>query len=285
MKRVGVSTVGRISQETLFNKEWYKGVTPTPVEKRTFTSAVRAARSIFKKSARRFYESNGLSIQDPFEGMELAAPKISQFIPPSAGVIQNILDTVEDELQPHYAMIVLLAFCGLRRSEIEAIVPANFSQQSDRVILSIEETGEFQPKAGQSGHVPITSDMYQRLIRLRGNVDCEFFVPSASKKKGKGRLWDRVKVVNDWLMKKGLKNKPLHSCRKIVGSIVAQKDGIPAAASILRNTQAVCMENYAGSMSSSCVDVFKFVNSNDPFQALANELGMTVEEVKRKLTA
>jgi integrase len=285
MNRAGVSTIGKIDHKALFNKEWYAGDTPTPTERRTFASAIRAARSIFKKSAIRFYESRRLKIQNPFEGMELAAPRVSQFIPPSRDVIQKIIDTVEDELKPHDAMIVLLAFCGLRRSEIEAIVPSNFSKQSDRVILTIEEIGVFQPKAGQSGHIPIPHETYERLIQLRGKTDSDFFVPSGSKKKGAGRLWERVIVVNEWLKKNGLKNKPLHSLRKIVGSMIAAKDGIPAAASILRNTQAVCMINYAGSMTDSCVDIIGFLKEKDPFQELAEKLGMTVEELKKRLCA
>ena len=285
MTRSGVTTVGRIDQRTLFNSKWYSGETPTPIEKRTFASAVKAARSIFKKSALRFYELQGLTIQDPFQGVELAAPKVSQFIPPSAEVILNIINTVENELNPHDAMIVLLAFCGLRRSEIEAIIPSNFSKQPDRVILTIEETGEFQPKAGQTGNVPITHDMFDRLILLRGKSNSHFFVPSESVKKGKGRLWERVRVVNRWLQQKGIKNKPLHSCRKIVGSIIAIKDGIPAAASILRNTQQVCMVHYAGAMTDSCVDVFGYLRPKDPLQELADKLGMTVEELEKRIFA
>lgn len=285
MNRAGVSTIGKIDQRTIFNKEWYTDEIPTPTEKRTFASAIRAAQSIFKKSAIRFYESRGSKIQNPFEGMELAAPRVSQFIPPSPDIIQKIIDNVENELKPHDAMIVLLAFCGLRRSEIEAIVPSNFSKQSDRVILTIEETGVFQPKAGQSGHIPIPHETYDRLLRLRGKTDSDFFVPSESRKLGAGRLWERVKVVNEWLKKNGLKNKPLHSLRKIVGSIIAAKDGIPAAASILRNTQAVCMINYAGSMSDSCVDILGFIKEKDPFQELSEKLGMSVEELKKRLCA
>lgn len=285
MNRSGVATVGKIDHRTLFNNEWFVGETPTPTEKRTFASAVRAARSIFKKSALRYYESQGLRINNPFEGIELTAPRVSQFVPPSQSIIQRIIDTYESELKPHDAMIVTLALCGLRRSEIEAIVISNFSIQSDRVILIIEETGEFQPKAGQSGHIPISLETYHRLMRLRGNTDSAFFVPSESSKKGKGRLWERVKVVNKWLKNNGLQNKPLHSLRKIIGSLIAAKEGIPAAASILRNTQAVCMLNYAGSMSNSCVDVLGFMKEKDPYQMIAEELGISLEEVKNKVCA
>jgi integrase len=284
MNRSGVKTIGRIDKHTLF-KGWIKGDTATPTEQRTFASAVKAAQSIFKKSALTYYASRNVNLLNPFEGMELVAPKVSQFIPPPAEVLETILGSVENELKPHDAMIVLLAFCGLRRSEIEAIVPSNFSKQSDNVLLTIEETGSFQPKAGQSGFVPITLDIYQRLLKLRGDDASPFFVPGKSKKIGKGRLWERIREVNKWLQDKGLKNKPLHSCRKITGSIVAKNQGILEAAKVLRNTPQVCMVNYLGVASVETVDIQGSMKPKDLFDQMAEKLGMTVEDLKMKLSA
>ena len=182
-------------------------------------------------------------------------------------------------------MIVLLAFCGLRRAEIEAIVPGNFSKQAENVLLNIEETGAFQPKAGQSGFVPISLEMHERLLRLRGDSDSPFFVPGKSEKKGAGRLWERIKIVNKWLQGKGLKDKPLHTCRKITGSIVAKSQGILEAAKVLRNTPQVCMVNYLGVASLKTVDVEGSLKPKDVFQEMAEKLGISAEEVKKKLSA
>lgn len=284
MSRADVQTIGRIDQSTLF-KGWLNGDTATPQKQRTFASAVKAAQSIFKNSALAFYASKNINLENPFEGLELIAPKVSQFVPPPIEVLKEILESVEKELSPHNAMIVLLAFCGLRRSEIEAIVPTNFSKQADNVLLSIEETGSFQPKAGQSGFVPITLETYEQLLRLRGDSNSTFFVPGESKKKGSGRLWERIKVVNKWLQKKGLKNKPLHSCRKITGSIVAKKQGILEAAKVLRNTPQVCMVNYLGVASVQTVDIQGSLKpKDDPFQEMATKLGMTLDEMMKKLS-
>lgn len=284
MNRAGVTTIGKIDKNTLF-KNWFKGETPTPTEQRTFASAVKAAQSIFKRSALSYYASRNVILHNPFEGLELIAPKISQFVPPPTEVLQTILDTVENELKPHDAMIVLLGFCGLRRAEVEAIVPGNFSKQADKVLLSIEETGPFQPKAGQSGFVPITLEMYERLLKLRGASDSTFFVPGKSQKQGSGRLWERIKVVNKWLQEKGLKKKPLHSCRKITGSIVAKNQGILEAAKVLRNTPQVCMVNYLGVASVETVDVHGSLKPKDLFQEMADKLGLTVDQLMMKLSA
>ena len=284
MNRAGVKTIGRIDKTTLF-KNWFKEETPTPTEQRTFASAVKAAQSIFKSSALTYYSSRNITLHNPFHGIELIAPKVSQFVPPPAKVLETILETVEEELKPHDAMIVLLGFCGLRRAEIEAIVQSNFSKQTENVLLNIEETGSFQPKAGQSGFVPITLEMYERLLRLRGTSDSTFFVPGKSQKQGTGRLWERIKVVNKWLQGKGLKNKPLHSCRKITGSIVAKNQGILEAAKVLRNTPQVCMVNYLGVASVKTVDVQGSMKPKDLFQEMAENLGITVDLLKQKLCA
>jgi hypothetical protein len=62
-------------------KNWFKGDAPTPTEKRTFASAVKVAQSIFKRSALSYYASRNVILQNPFECMELVAPKISPFVP------------------------------------------------------------------------------------------------------------------------------------------------------------------------------------------------------------
>lgn len=284
MNRAGVKTVGKIDKNTLF-KDWFDGKTTTSAEKRTFASAVKAAQSIFKKSALAYYTSKNITLYNPFEGIELIAPKVSQFIPPSTEVLKEILDSVEKELNPHDAMIVLLAFCGLRRAEIEAIVPSNFSKQEDKVLLNIEETGAFQPKAGQSGFVPITLETYAQLLRLRGNSDSLFFVPGRSNKQGAGRLLERIRIVNKWLQGKGLKDKPLHTCRKITGSIVANSEGILEAAKVLRNTPQVCMVNYLGVASLKTVDVQGSLKPKDVFQEVVGKFGFSADEAIKILSA
>ena len=80
MTRAGVKTIGKIGKNTLF-KDWFNGKIATPAEKRTFASAIKAAQSIFKKSALAYYASRNVNLYNPFEGIELIAPKVSQFIP------------------------------------------------------------------------------------------------------------------------------------------------------------------------------------------------------------
>jgi len=254
MRRAGVTTIGKINKHSI-RASWFNGADPTPSQSRTFASAIRAAKSIFKKSALAFYKDHNIDLINPFEGLELVAPKVAQFTPPDLSVVKNIMESAEQELKPNDAMIVLLAFCGLRRSEIEAITPSNFSKQDDKVILNIQETPNFQPKSGQSGFVPIASSTYDKLLKLRGNDSSPFFVPGKSQKKGTSRLWGRVFVVNKWLKSKGLVDKPLHTCRKITGSIIARDHGILEAAKVLRNTPQVCMINYLGVTTVHTVDI------------------------------
>ena len=94
---------------------------------------------------------------------------------------------------------------------------------------------------------------------------------------------------------KTLKNKPLHSCRKITGSIVAKQQGILEAAKILRNTPQVAMTNYLGVTSVATVDVKGSVVAKEPpaapaptdpnqlLELVAKMFGLTVDQLKAKL--
>lgn len=262
--------------------KWFDGKQPSETQERTFTSLIGAAASVFKADALKFYASKGKEITNPFSGVELVRPEVTKYVQIPAALREAIYNDCQTELAPHDAMIVLLALgAGLRRSEIEAALPAWFSKQSDHVVITIKESGYFKPKAGKSGTVEILPSLYDTLLKLRGETDSKWFVPSASEKETTGRIWERVKAVNHWLQKKGMTDtKPLHALRKEFGSIVAKTQGVEAAAEALRNTLPVAIAHYVGKAGVKPVDIAGSFKPDDPLEAAAKQLGVTVEQLK-----
>lgn len=286
MNRAGVANVGKLDKDKLFTA-WFGDVSPTPEKKRTFASAIRDASSIFKVTALEYYKKRNVPVANPFLGLELVDPKVSQYVPMPKEVRESIYKDCQTELPATEAMVVLMALgIGMRRSEIEAAIPAWFSKQADNVLVNIKEEKHFTPKAGQDGVVPISLELYEILLKLRGDSKGFFFVDGESKKET-GRIWEKVKSVNKWLKLKGVTDKkPLHALRKECGSIVAKEQGILEAAKILRNTLEVCSKHYAGIADVQTVNIQEsFRDKKDPFQALADQLGITVEDLKKKLSA
>jgi len=66
----GFRTAGAIDKNKIFEK-WFGDSTPNPSQKRTFSSAIRAAASVFKVSALEFYKTRNLNLKNPFVGIEL----------------------------------------------------------------------------------------------------------------------------------------------------------------------------------------------------------------------
>jgi integrase len=288
MKRGGFKTIGRINPAVLRAK-WFEGITPTASQLRTFASAVIDAASIFKKAALDYYSSSRkIRLENPFRNLELVRPKVSAYVPISANLRESIWSDCQSELPSPQAMIVLMALgIGMRRSEIEAARPSWFSRQSDRVMVHIREEDDFKPKNGENGVVPVSAELYEALLKLRGDSDSKFFVPCGDNDGGTGRIWEAVRAVNRWLKKKGMADrKPLHALRKECGSIVAQSQGILEASKVLRNTPQVCAVHYAGIAEMKTVDIAgSFAPPANPLEEVAKKFGISVDELKRKLAS
>jgi integrase len=287
MKRGGFKTIGRIDPAVLRAK-WFEGFTPSASQLRTFASAVVDAGSIFKKAALDYYASRKFQLQNPFRSLELTRPKVTAYVPISAQLRESIWSDCQTELSPAYGMIVLMALgIGMRRSEIEAARPSWFSLQSDKVMVHIREEDGFKPKNGENGVVPISVELYETLLRLRGKSDSKYYVPCGSDDDATGRIWESVRAVNKWLKKKGITDrKPLHALRKECGSIVAQSQGILEASKVLRNTPQVCAVHYAGIAEIKTVDIAgSFAPPVNSLEAVAKKFGISVAELERKLAS
>lgn len=286
MSKLGVLTIAKIDKDQLYKKWFHENDAPTPQQNRTFASAVSCASGCFKISALTFYASKGIPIKNPFKGLEISKPKVKQYVPMSEELRKTIWNDCQTELLPCETMIVLMALgIGMRISEINASIPAWFSKQSENVTVHIKEEAFFTPKAGEDGVVPISSELYELLLKFRGDSDSIWFVPFRDEDYDAGRLRKRFEAVNRWLHEKGFnKRNPLHSLRKECGSIIAKKCGILEASKVLRNTVQVCAVHYAGIAELNTVDVGgSFAPKKDLFSQLAEEMGTTPDKIREKL--
>lgn len=140
MNKLKVSTIAKIDKNQLYRK-WFEGNdSPTPQQQRTFASAVSCASGCFKVSALNFYASKGIPIQNPFKGLEIAKPKVKQYVPMPEELRKKIWSDCQTDQLPCETMIVLMALgIGMRISEINASIPEWFSKQAENVTVHIKE--------------------------------------------------------------------------------------------------------------------------------------------------
>jgi integrase len=292
MRKGGWTRISQIDAGKL-PKVWFKNPTPTPSQKRTFASAVASAAGVFRKDALKHYrDEKKVLLENPFKDTQVVKAKVQQYVPVAESIREAIWNDCDKELEPFDAMVVLLALgAGLRRSEACAATPSWFIKHADNVHIHVKEEPHFQPKEEEAGFVPITTELYERLLKLRGNSTNPRFVPNANDNLKANRLNKRYDVINNWLRSKGMTGrKPLHNQRKECGTLIARVTGdILQAAKILRNTPEVAMRTYTGVAKTATVDMGASFKKEDPLEAAAKILGVTVEElclgVRKNLSA
>ena len=284
MGKLEVETIGRIDKDKLY-KAWFGSQIPTAAEKRTFSSAVRAAGGCFKVNAIDYYQKMGFPIKNPFKGLELAKPKVDQYVPMSEDLRNKISKDCIDELDNDQAMVILMALeIGMRVSEINAAPCSWFSEQDDRVLVHIKEETWFKPKAGTDGVVPISKETYNTLLKLRCNSESKWFVPFGGEEPHPRRLRKRQSGCSKWLRDKGLNDdKPIHALRKELGSRVAKERSILEASKILRNTIQVCSTHYAGITDVKTLQPAGSKSEETKLKEAAKELKVPVEILRKLL--
>jgi len=253
---------------------------PTPSQFRSYASIIRSVKGIFKRDALAYYHSRGIKVNNPFDGIKLKSPQVVAYSPLPSETRLKIWNDAQKELSADHAMIVLLALGGgLRRAEIQACRDHWFSVQADLVYLSIQEEKGFIPKSGEKRVVPITSEMWGILKKLRGDKERKFFIGRDGE-----TLGTDFRAVSKWLRDKGVKSKkPLHSMRAEAGSLIAKQGGILEASRFLgHSTIVVTAKHYAGIEKLSPV----LITDNpaiDPLAALAAQYGVSVDDLKKNL--
>jgi integrase len=131
------------------------------------------------------------------------------------------------------AAFLLLLIGGLRRGEADLLPWANVSLAAGTV--RVETTKWFTPKSTESTRtVPLPADVVQFLAGLRATAPEAEFVLRGTPPRAAARSYlyraDAWEPLTEWLRGQGVKTlTPLHSLRKMSGSLIYSTAGIEAA--------------------------------------------------------
>ena len=195
-------------------------------------SHIRNSRALFSADLlAELRKSLTLPAELPFEGVPVAATtrRFESTVDPRAlyAAAQESLDA------DTRAAFVLLLVGGLRRGEADLLPWANVDLAAGTV--RIETTKWFTPKSRESTRtVPLPADVVQFLANCRTTApDAEFVLsgtpprPAGRSYQYRAKAWDPLTV---WLRAQGVKTlTPLHSLRKMSGSLIYATAGIEAA--------------------------------------------------------
>ncbi len=256
------------------SEEWRAKVDATPLEKLT-PARVLAWKNAFLKAATTPDKRNHASVTvnslmrnskallskriAPFIAQEIELPTqlwfqgITSEEEPSlryrskidAGtIIAAARKELADEKPETFKLLLLTLVCGLRRSEADSLLWEQVD--FDRKVISIRDTDFKRLKSKDSGgDIGMDDELVAMLRGYHTNASGPFILetPKRARKeitehKSHGYRCDAThKALIEWLREKGVpKQRPLHTLRKEIGSIIASRDGIFKASRYLRHS-------------------------------------------------
>lgn len=220
---------------------------PIAMRKATVTvnSLIRNAKALLGKKLLPFLDQR-LSIPRPllFDGIALEKGPSLRYA--SRIDAYAVLARAKEELaadEPEVLKVLVLAMvCGLRRSEIDHLLWRAFD--FNRSVLRVENTEFHQLKSEDSaGELDLDSGTCAWFQAARAKHPKSLFViesPNSPRINGLSRCYRCDSIfqrANQWLRDQGVKDeKPLHTMRKEIGSIIANEHGIFAASRYLRHS-------------------------------------------------
>lgn len=213
----------------------------------TANAIIRNARGLFGRKILPFL-SQAVTLPDPLplEGVPLEKSGSTRYISkidPFA-----ILKTAKEELSESrpeaFKVLVLALVCGLRRGEIDNLLWTAFDFGNST--LRIETSEYHQLKSDDSaGVIDLDSDTKSLFQRCRREKPDALFVISSpvdptqvgTEKGPRYRCNAEFSILIKWLKEQGVNTqKPIHTLRKEIGSIIAAEHGIFAASRYLRHS-------------------------------------------------
>jgi integrase len=159
--------------------------------------------------------------------------------PPEPSRGESIRANLRAERKREAFKVLVLGLCaGLRRGEIDRLM---WSQVDfTRLVIMVEATDSFAPKASSAGDIPIDEEIAKLLKQWKTTSTGRFVVEGVEPKMDSDGHHYRACRAHDelikWLHTKGIAARtPLHSLRKEFGSIVCQKAGVYVASRLLRH--------------------------------------------------
>jgi integrase len=210
---------------------------------------LRCARSLFSAKARKFAEKElTLPVPTPFSEVEM--PKRGNTAYQSKIDAKKLIDAARDELRGEpFKIFALGLLCGLRKREIDLLTWAQVD--FDKALIRIERTQFFTPKSEDSvGEIDLDPELLTLLSDWKSEAKDLFVIESCRPPRHEVsrvnyRCEPHFKFLYSWLRQQGVTaRKPLHELRKELGAILASKDGIFAAQSVLRHAQISTTASY-----------------------------------------
>jgi integrase len=211
----------------------------------TVNSLIRNAKSLFGKRVLPFVaQSLKLPSPLPFDGVTLEKAPSMRYV--SKIDPYALLATAKEELsesEPEsFKVLVLALVCGLRRSEIDNLLWRAFDFAGSALRVEASEYHELKSE-DSAGTIDLDADTNALFRAYRAKSPKALFVVESSKRPS-NQMKSRSYRCNDvfettlrWLRSKGVEtNKPLHTLRKEIGSIIASEHGIFAASRYLRHS-------------------------------------------------
>jgi integrase len=211
----------------------------------TVNSLIRNAKSLFGKRILPFVDQSlKLPSLLPFDGVTLEKAPSMRYV--SKIDPYALLATAKEELSESdpeaFKVLILALVCGLRRSEIDNLLWRAIDFPGS--VLRVETSEYHQLKSEDSaGEIDLDADTLVLFRSYRAKHPKSIFVIESSKQpinrlKSRRYRCDAVfKKLLAWLQGQGVEgNKPIHTLRKEIGSIIASEHGIFAASRYLRHS-------------------------------------------------
>lgn len=254
--------------------EWRKKIDETPLDKLT-PAALLAWKNAYLKECKTPTKRNSAAVTinsllrsskallskkiRPFVAEEITLPAVLWFdgVPtekePSLRYHSQIdaaaiLSAASEELanqQPEvFKALLLTLICGLRRSEADSLLWSQIDLTSGTLNV-IDTEHKALKSADSAGMIALDAELVPILLGLKGMAKGDFVLETPKGARAKHREHSSrtyrcdatQKALIQWLKSKGVSGqRPIHTLRKEIGSIIATRDGIFAASRYLRHS-------------------------------------------------
>ena len=223
-------------------RELLEGVNDEDVRRskmRTANSLQRNCAACFGRTFRPHMTEFDLSCVREFLDVPLLSRLQKRDELPSSDLIKKTFELYDDYEGYEKVMLGLALFFGMRRDEIFHCRKSWFMLE-DKAFIKIRADKKFRPKAGVSGMTWGRLEVAERLLELSGK---DYVIPIRKRRS------TAKKVVSDLRGVGWKRRSPLHECRKLYGSYLANKDSLYAAQKALRHASPqVTSDSYADIM-------------------------------------
>lgn len=229
--------------------------------KNSADSAIRCAKAFFGKRVLSKLKGFSLPVPLPFDGVSVSQihnPYQSQMDP------RFLLATASRELREQhpeaYKIFLLSLHAGLRRNETDKLRWESILWEKRLILIQTTDTFAAKTQGSEAG-VPMNQLLWDELRSFRPTSNVGYVIESLTAARPTAtynhyRAEKHFAILNAWLKGKGVKARcPIHTLRKELGSIVADKMSLVAAQQMLRHKDVTTTARYYVSLKSDIGEV------------------------------